>query len=369
VTIFRYEDLPGMIGRVGRVFGEHGIDISPAAVGHTADGVEGAEHRRTAMVVTTDAPVSDAVVEQIVALEGFVDGWAVDLGRDRGLPIEALGASVAWDRRRSRDSLSLASAMRAVGITKHGGRGFSRFGSAQTRRPAAARSAFRSRRGINFADVMAGLYADAPKTPCVLCYEVAGTVLEVGKGVTPGAGPRPTHFGGYVSQVVVSAGDVVALPEGLSFEQGAAIPVNYATACGSRQVGRAEAGRAHVGALRRWRRRDRGDADRQACRGRGFGTASPGKHENILALGVDRAVDYTQTGWERGIGRFDVILDAVDGKSFRTGYDLLAPGRAHSLLRCLLGRLRRRKTSSRRCGRSCGCRASGRSSRCSNQMR
>jgi D-3-phosphoglycerate dehydrogenase len=80
VTVFRYEDPPGMIGRVGSVFGEHGINISSAAVGHTPDGVEGAEHRRAAMVVTTDAPVSDAVVGQIVALEGFVDGWAVDLG-------------------------------------------------------------------------------------------------------------------------------------------------------------------------------------------------------------------------------------------------------------------------------------------------
>jgi len=80
VTVFRYEDLPGMIGRVGSVFGEHGINISSAAVGHTPDGVEGAEHRRAAMVVTTDAPVSDEVVGQIVAREGFVDGWAVDLG-------------------------------------------------------------------------------------------------------------------------------------------------------------------------------------------------------------------------------------------------------------------------------------------------
>ena len=85
-AIFRYEDLPGMIGRVGTIFGKHGINISSAAVGHTPngqaaadDGPEGAQ-RLAAMVVTTDAAVPDAVVEEIVASEGFVDGWSVDLG-------------------------------------------------------------------------------------------------------------------------------------------------------------------------------------------------------------------------------------------------------------------------------------------------
>jgi D-3-phosphoglycerate dehydrogenase / 2-oxoglutarate reductase len=81
VTVFRYEDLPGMIGRVGTIFGAHGINISSAAVGHTPDGGDGGDDRRlAAMVVTTDAPVVDAVVQEIVASEGFVNGWSVDLG-------------------------------------------------------------------------------------------------------------------------------------------------------------------------------------------------------------------------------------------------------------------------------------------------
>ena len=39
--------------------------------------------------------------------------------------------------------------------------------------------------GINFADLMAriGLYPDAPKPPCVVGYEVAGTVKALGDGV------------------------------------------------------------------------------------------------------------------------------------------------------------------------------------------
>jgi D-3-phosphoglycerate dehydrogenase / 2-oxoglutarate reductase len=85
VAIFRYADLPGMIGRVGTIFGSHGINISSAAVGHTPDGASRdlpahpEDQRLAAMVVTTDAPVPTAVVDEIVASEGFFGGWAVVL--------------------------------------------------------------------------------------------------------------------------------------------------------------------------------------------------------------------------------------------------------------------------------------------------
>jgi D-3-phosphoglycerate dehydrogenase len=77
ITLFRYSDVPGMIGRVGTCFGENGINISSAAVGHTPDdGEEGL----AVMVVTTDAAVPQAVVDQIVSLDGFVAGRSVALG-------------------------------------------------------------------------------------------------------------------------------------------------------------------------------------------------------------------------------------------------------------------------------------------------
>jgi NADPH:quinone reductase-like Zn-dependent oxidoreductase len=224
--------------------------------------------------------------------------------------------------------------MRAVVITKHGGPGVlevqeradPQLGPGEVRIDVAAA-------GINFADVMArmGLYQDAPKTPCVVGYEVAGTILELGDGVeglTPGqrvvAG---TQFGGYASQVVVAASDVVPLPDGLSFEQGAAIPVNYGTAWagligfGSLQPGERVLVHSAGGGV--------GIAATQIAKRTGaevYGTASPGKHARCEELGVDRAIDYTRSGWERGLPEFDVILDAVGGKSFRTGYDLLRPG-------------------------------------------
>jgi len=82
VTVFRYADLPGMIGRVGTIFGSHGVNISSAAVGHSPDGDRGSEGGGglAAMVVTTDAPVPEVVVQEIVASEGFVDGRTAVLG-------------------------------------------------------------------------------------------------------------------------------------------------------------------------------------------------------------------------------------------------------------------------------------------------
>jgi len=79
VTLFRYSDVPGMIGRVGTVFGDHGINIVSAAVGRQPDGDEPSDGGLAAMAITTDAPVSPAVIQEIVAGGGFVDGRTVTL--------------------------------------------------------------------------------------------------------------------------------------------------------------------------------------------------------------------------------------------------------------------------------------------------
>jgi NADPH:quinone reductase-like Zn-dependent oxidoreductase len=224
--------------------------------------------------------------------------------------------------------------MRVVEISKHGGpevlkvreRPDPPLGDGEVRIDVAAA-------GINFADVMArmGVYPDAPKPPCVIGYEVAGTILELGDGVDGlTRGQRVlagTKFGGYASQAVVPAGDVVALPDELSFEQGAAIPVNYATAWagligyGNLQPGERVLIHSAGGGV--------GIAATQIAKRHGvevYGTASPSKHARIRELGVDYALDYTKRDWERGLPQFDVIMDAIGGGSFRRSYDLLRPG-------------------------------------------
>src|SRR6476620_9629871 len=144
--------------------------------------------------------------------------------------------------------------------------------------------------GVNFADHLArvGLYPDAPKPPMVVGYEVAGTIEAVGDGVNAArVGERVfagTRFGGYAEIVNVQAADAVALPDSLSFEQGAAIPVNYATAWaalhgyGSLQAGERVLIHAAAGGV--------GIAAIQLAKKAGavvHGTASPGKHKRLAS--------------------------------------------------------------------------------------
>lgn len=93
--------------------------------------------------------------------------------------------------------------------------------------------------GVNYADVIVrmGLYASAREYvgwPITPGFEVAGTVRAVGAGVDDvRVGDRVsavTRFGGYATEVVVPRAQVFALPDALSFEQGAAIPAVYMTA-------------------------------------------------------------------------------------------------------------------------------------------
>jgi len=90
--------------------------------------------------------------------------------------------------------------------------------------------------GVNFADLVAriGLYEDAPKIPCVVGYEVSGIVEAVGPQVTRfKVGERVTstsHFGGYAEYTACDETLAVRIPDSMSFEEGAVIPVNYLTA-------------------------------------------------------------------------------------------------------------------------------------------
>ncbi len=72
LVVFRYADQPGMIGRVGTIFGERGVNIASAAVGAESGD-------QAVLALTTDAPVPEELVNEILELDGFHAGRAVDL--------------------------------------------------------------------------------------------------------------------------------------------------------------------------------------------------------------------------------------------------------------------------------------------------
>jgi D-3-phosphoglycerate dehydrogenase len=74
LAVFRYLDQPGMIGRVGSALGGAEVYIVSAAVGR-GPGDEG----DAVMVLTTDRTVPDHLLREIVGIDGFHDGRAVNL--------------------------------------------------------------------------------------------------------------------------------------------------------------------------------------------------------------------------------------------------------------------------------------------------
>ena len=73
MLFIRNEDVPGMIGKLGTILGEHGINIGNMAVGRGEPG------SRAAMAVTVDEPVPEEVLEALLRTPGFNQAWAVML--------------------------------------------------------------------------------------------------------------------------------------------------------------------------------------------------------------------------------------------------------------------------------------------------
>jgi synaptic vesicle membrane protein VAT-1 len=230
--------------------------------------------------------------------------------------------------------------MRAVWITRHGGPEVLEVREAPDPVPREGEVRIRVRAaGLNFAEVMArqGLYPDAPKPPCVVGYEVAGVVDAVGPGVArPPAGARVlalVRFGGHADTVCAPAASVLEMPEGATFEEAAALPVNYATAWlvifrwasvrpGERVLVHMAAGGVGIAALQLLRTVPGVVV---------FGTASAAKHDAIRGEGCTHPIDYRTRDYAEEVRRLagdgvDVVLDPLGGKDTRKGFDLLRPG-------------------------------------------
>lgn len=228
--------------------------------------------------------------------------------------------------------------MQAVWIPKHGDGSVLEVRTTPDPSPGEGEVRVRAERcGLNFAEVSArqGLYPDAPKPPCVVGYEGAGVVDAVGPGVEGLAeGDRVlflTRFGGHADCVVVPWQQALVMPEGMSFDEGAALPVNYLTAYHMLfRIARIRGGEkvlVHMAAG------GVGTAALQLCRTvegvTTFGTASAAKHDYVREHGCTHPIDYRSVDYEEAVMKLtdgqgvDVVLDALGGDDWAKGYRLL----------------------------------------------
>ncbi len=76
LLVCRNLDVPGVIGRIGSILGEHGVNIANFALGRERSGVKPV---KALAVVQVDAPVSETVLEALATIEALLEARPVSL--------------------------------------------------------------------------------------------------------------------------------------------------------------------------------------------------------------------------------------------------------------------------------------------------
>jgi NADPH2:quinone reductase len=179
--------------------------------------------------------------------------------------------------------------------------------------------------GVSFPELLQtrGLYQLKPPVPFVPGSEVAGEVVSApaGSGLAPGDRVAAmVLLGGFAEYAVTQADAVFPLPDSLSFEQAAAIPLNYMTAhfglVVRGQLAEGESVLVHgaAGGV--------GTASIQVAKAFGAGnvvavTSTPEKGEVATAAGADEVV--LADGFKDAVkatGGVDIVVDPVGGDRF-----------------------------------------------------
>ncbi len=192
--------------------------------------------------------------------------------------------------------------------------------------------------GINFADTLfrQGQYAQAPVLPDTPGLEAAGTIEKVGEGVSGfSVGMRVAGIGAkaYSEYMVARASQVIPIPDHVSFDEGAAYPIQTLTAWhilhtshhvgpGQTVVVHSAAGGVGIVAVQ----------IAKAAGARVIGTVSSASKAALAKeYGADEVIDYVAKDFSAEVMRItdnrgaDLILDAVGKPTFEKGINCLAP--------------------------------------------
>ncbi len=193
--------------------------------------------------------------------------------------------------------------------------------------------------GLNYADVMArlGHYREAPPMPCVIGYEVVGTISEVGEtGNKELIGKRVVgfcRFGGY-SKHVITENHAISVIDEMDAGIALSLATQFVTAyymvnrSANVQVGERVLIHAAAGGV--------GTALIQLCKLKGAHViakvSSKEKEKLVLDLGADEVVNYKKGDYEKqvltllGSERLDVSFNPVAGATFKKDWALLGTG-------------------------------------------
>jgi myxalamid-type polyketide synthase MxaB len=190
--------------------------------------------------------------------------------------------------------------------------------------------------GLNFIDVLDALGALPFERDNEFGVECAGEIVAVGKGVEDyrvGDAVMAIAFGSFSKYVTVSSSLVAPIPNGLSFDSAAAIPVNFVTAyyalhqianisAKDKVLIHAAAGGTGMAAVKL----------ALATGAEVFATASPGKWEALKSLGVQhvynsRTLDFAhQVMADTSDIGVDIVLNSLTGEGFiEKSLSVLAP--------------------------------------------
>ncbi len=192
--------------------------------------------------------------------------------------------------------------------------------------------------GMNFRDVLKALALYPAETADARIYgdEVAGVVKAVGSGVTNLA-PGDRVFGlavfGLATHAMARGGDLRRIPDGLSFEEAATLPVVFMTSWHAlKTVAHLEAGERvliHAGAG------GVGMAAIQIAHHLGAeviaSAGSPAKRELLRVLGVKHVIDSRRGDFAESVMEItegkgvDVVLNALAAEAIPMGLSCLAP--------------------------------------------
>lgn len=193
--------------------------------------------------------------------------------------------------------------------------------------------------GLNYADVMArlGFYREAPPFPCVIGYEVVGTITQTGSEVDSALlGKRIVgfcRFGGYARHVITEE-HAVAVIDDLDAAEALALATQFVTAqymversanvqSGERVLIHAAAGGVGTALIQLCKRKNA-----LVCAKIG----SRSKEQIVRDLGADEVIVYKESAYEEGVNRWlgndrlDVSFNPVAGSTFKKDMQLLGTG-------------------------------------------